>query len=247
MGVPLTPAIRWCSFRALHLCQPPLRAAPYELRTGIGVLWEGAPQKIWDAPFLSPHRSLRRRFPAWTTFRVIHTWIFRGKRGRNQIQSWRPGELGWNPTCTMPWFSLCAWGGQWEGPQCIGGLQGWSHRAWRSWQNVDHMGTQHRGQNQAGISPGLNLGGWWGQAGALTVSLGTVSPDCPAPSFPGGPHGDPWEASGEWGHCGFPGPGEQEAGVGWGAGGRSRTNGLPVPADLPPGTQINCLGARPHR
>lgn len=42
------------------------------------------------------------------------------------------------------------------------------------------------------------------------VSLGTVPPDSTASSFPGRPHGDPGEASGEWGYCGLPGPGEQE-------------------------------------
>ena len=45
---------------------------------------------------------------------------------------------------------------------------------------------------------------------ALTVSMGIVPEDCTAQSFPGGPHGNPGEASGEWSHCGLSGSGEQE-------------------------------------
>lgn len=73
---------------------------------------------------------------------------------------------------------------------------------------MEAMGTQHRDQNGKEVRPGSQPEA---RDQALTVALGTVPPDSASSSFPGRSHGDPGEASGEGGHCGLPGSGEQES------------------------------------
>lgn len=42
---------------------------------------------------------------------------------------------------------------------------------------MEDMGTRHRGQNRAGIRPGLNLGGRWAQAWGQSLGPDSFSGD----------------------------------------------------------------------
>lgn len=112
------------------------------------------------------------------------------------------------------------------------------HEELAQYRRCGDLAQGSEGPVPAWVGNGLRSGA---RGQALTISPGTVPPDSTAPSFPGGPRGDPGEASGQWSHCGLSGSGKHKSRYGMGEVGPAPIT--PLSANL--GHRKAASGARP--